>query len=179
MKSICVFCGGNPGKSPRYVQEATVLGRRLAELNIRLVYGGASLGVMGAVADAVLAAGGKVLGIIPQSLFDKEVAHRGLTELRVVGSMHERKKMMFDNSDGFLTLPGGFGTLDETFEMLTWIQIGLHKKPIVLLNTDGFYDPLLSFIDHAVNAGFVRPEHRKIVTASQDIDTALQILTRE
>ena len=174
MKSICVYCGSNPGATPVYVERATELGRLIAAEGLRLVYGGGRTGLMGAVADGVLAAGGEVTGVIPQQLADWEVAHRGLTELQVVGSMHERKMRMFDLSDGFIALPGGFGTLDEMFEMLTWRQLGIGDKPCAFLDVDGFYAPLLQMIDRMVAERFLHPEQRADLWHGEDIDAMLE-----
>jgi len=160
MKRICVFCGASPGRDPRHAEGARLLGRTLAERGLGLVYGGGSVGLMGVVADAALAAGGQVIGVIPQVLQIRELAHRGLTELQVVGSMHERKALMAELSDGFVALPGGMGTLDELAEILTWSQLGLHQRPVGLLDVAGYFGPLIEFLDSAVVAGFLRPEHR-------------------
>ncbi|MEZ0169125.1 TIGR00730 family Rossman fold protein [Microvirga sp. TS319] len=160
---LCVFCGSSAGQDPVYVETARVLGETLARNGIELVYGGASVGLMGAVADAVLAAGGRVVGVMPQSLVDKEIAHAGLSELRVVGSMHERKALMAELSDGFIALPGGLGTFEELFEVWTWAQLGYHKKPCALLNAAGFYDKLADFLDDVVERGFVKPIHRAML----------------
>ena len=160
MRRVCVFTGSSPGRRDEYHAAANDLGRELVARGIELVYGGASVGLMGAVADAVLAAGGRVTGVIPQALVAMEVAHVGLSELRVVASMHERKALMADLSDGFIALPGGWGTLDELFEVLTWSQLGLHTKPCGVLNVAGYFDPLLAFMDRMVDEGFVRLEHR-------------------
>jgi uncharacterized protein (TIGR00730 family) len=149
MKSICVYCGSNFGERVSYLEAAQDLGAEMAERGITLVYGGGNVGLMGTVADSVLAAGGKAIGVIPQALVDKEVAHTGLSDLRVVGSMHERKSLMADLADGFIALPGGLGTLEEFCEVATWTQLGLHKKACGLLNIGGFYDGLLSFLNHA------------------------------
>lgn len=163
---ICVFCGSAPGATPEYREAADELAVRLVERKIELVYGGASVGTMGALADAVLRAGGRVIGVMPQHLVDREVAHHGLSELRVVKSMHERKALMAELSDGFISLPGGLGTLDEMFECLTWTQLGLQSKPIGLLNVRNFYTKLLEFLDHAVLEGFIRPAHRELLLAA-------------
>jgi uncharacterized protein (TIGR00730 family) len=163
MKSICVFCGANPGTDPAYVEAAKQLGGLLADKNIRLVYGGGKVGMMGAVADGCLARVGKVTGVIPKFLVEKEVAHTKLNELLVVSSMHERKKKMADLADGFVTLPGGMGTLEEMFEVITWAQLNLHHKPIGLLNLNDYFTPLLAFLDHAVAEKFIRPEDRALV----------------
>jgi uncharacterized protein (TIGR00730 family) len=168
MKSICVYCGSNFGERGRYLEAAQDLGVKMAEREITLIYGGGNVGLMGAIADSVLAAGGKAIGVIPQSLVDKEVAHTGLSDLRVVGSMHERKSLMADLADGFIALPGGLGTLEEFCEVATWTQLGLHQKACGLLNIGGFYDGLLSFLNHATSEKFIRPEHRSIVLAEED-----------
>jgi uncharacterized protein (TIGR00730 family) len=168
MKSICVYCGSNFGERVSYLEAAQDLGAQMAARGITLVYGGGNVGLMGTVADSVLAAGGKVIGVIPQTLVDKEVAHTGLSDLRVVGSMHERKLLMADLADGFIALPGGLGTLEEFCEVATWTQLGLHKKACGLLNIGGFYDGLLSFLNHATEEKFIRPEHRSIVLAEED-----------
>ena len=163
-KTLCVYCGSSDGSHPRFLNAATQLGTVLAENNINLVYGGASIGLMGAVADAVLTGGGKVTGVIPEALYQKEVAHQGLSELHVVADMHERKSLMACLSDGFITLPGGLGTLEELFEVLTWSQLNLHNKPIGLLNTGGYFDSLVDFIDQAIDQGFVKPENKGLLT---------------
>ncbi len=168
MQSVCVYCGASPGLDPQFVPSATAVGRLIAESGRTLIYGGGRVGLMGAVADGALGAGGKVIGVIPQSLVSKEVAHRSLTELRVVESMHQRKAMMADLSDGFLALPGGIGTLEELFEVWTWGQLGLHAKPYGLLDIAGFYAPLLAFLDRLVEQRFVRPEHRAMLQVSDD-----------
>ena len=152
MKRICVFCGSNSGNSAGYQVAAADLGRQLAERRIALVYGGSNVGLMGAVADSVLQAGGHAIGVIPRSLVDREVDHRGLPDLRVVETMHERKALMADLADGFVAMPGGYGTFDELCEILTWAQLGIHSKPVGLLNTLGYWDPFLQFLDHAVGA---------------------------
>jgi uncharacterized protein (TIGR00730 family) len=167
MKCVCVFCGSSLGAKPAYRQAAVQLGEELARRGLRLVYGGGNIGLMGVVADAALAAGGAVVGVIPQSLVDKEVAHFGLTELRIVASMHERKAQMADLADAFIAMPGGFGTLEEFCEMLTWAQLGLHAKPCGLLNIEGFFDPLLTLFDRAVSDRFLRPEQRANVLTSE------------
>ena len=173
MQSICVFCGSNIGANPAYAEAARDLGRRIAGRGLRLVYGGAKVGLMGAIADAALAVGGHVTGIMPIALVEKEIAHAGLTELRTVGSMHERKAMMADRSDAFLGLPGGAGTLEEVFEIWTWGQLGHHKKPVGLLNVAGFYDRLAAFLDHQMTERFVREEHRRMLTIETDPETIL------
>jgi uncharacterized protein (TIGR00730 family) len=161
IKSICVYCGASLGNSPEYLKLAQEMGRQLARRRIRLVYGGGRVGLMGALADAALAEGGRVIGIIPDHLQAAEVGHDGLSELRVVESMHARKRLMFDLSDAFVVLPGGFGTLDETFEIVTWRQLGLHDKPIVLVDQDGYWEPFLDLIDHLILAGFAKPAARQ------------------
>jgi uncharacterized protein (TIGR00730 family) len=167
MKSVCVFCGSSPGVRPSYCEVAAALGREVVRRGLRLVYGGGNVGLMGVLADAALEAGGAVIGVIPQALVDKEIAHRGLTELRVVASMHQRKALMADLADAFIALPGGFGTLEEFCEMLTWLQLGLHAKPCGVLNVEGFFDPLLALFDRAVADRFLRPEQRAAVLAGQ------------
>ena len=173
MKRITVFCGSSSGTEEIYTSQATLLGQTLAKRNIELVYGGANVGLMGAVADGVLNAGGKVIGVLPDFLRSKEIAHRQLTELILVDTMHERKTKMNDLSDGVIALPGGFGTLDELFEMLTWGQLGLHKKPIGILNVDGFYDALIVFIQTTVDKGFLKPANQQMLLISDSIDDLL------
>jgi uncharacterized protein (TIGR00730 family) len=168
MRRICVFCGSNGGAGAAYADAARAVGRTIARRGLGLVYGGGKVGLMGVVADTVLAEGGEVIGVIPEALEAREVAHRGLTQLRVVRSMHERKALMADLSDAFIALPGGFGTFEEFCEVITWAQLGLHAKPCGLLNVGGFYAPLLALFDHAVSEGFVRPEHRAIVLEDDD-----------
>ena len=165
---ICVFCGSSPGAIPAYGELAARLGRLLALEGLGLVYGGASVGLMGGLADAALAGGGEVIGVIPQALVDMEVAHRGLTDLRVVATMHERKAVMADLGDAFVALPGGLGTLDELFEVLTWAQLGLHAKPTGLLDLGGYFQPLLAFLDGAVQARFLQPAHRGMLLVEAD-----------
>ncbi|MBL7767306.1 MAG: TIGR00730 family Rossman fold protein [Chitinophagaceae bacterium] len=172
MKRITVFCGSASGVLPVYSQAALELGQMLAKRNIGLVYGGAQIGLMGTVADAVLHAGGEVIGVIPHFLGQREIAHENLTELIRVNDMHERKMKMNELSDGVIALPGGYGTLDELFEMLTWAQLNLHAKPIGLLNINGYYDPLLTFVDHMTEQGFVHPEHRDLLLSDTNL-TAL------
>jgi hypothetical protein len=158
VRSVCVFCGSRPGNRPEYVESATRLGAELARRGLTLVYGGASVGVMGAVADGALGAGGRVVGVLPEFLGSKEIAHPALTELHRVGSMHERKALMEQRSDAFIALPGGFGTLDELFEIVTWAQLGLHRKPMGLLDTRGFFQPLVAMARHLAQEGFVPAE---------------------
>lgn len=175
-RSIAVFCGANQGRDPRYTQIAESLGRTLASRGLTLVYGGGSVGLMGKIADAALAAGGAVIGVIPQNLVDREVAHGGLTQRHVVSTMHERKALMAQLSDGFIALPGGFGTLDETCEILTWAQLGMHAKPVALLNHQGFYDAFLKFLDHAVAEGFIRAHNRELLLAEPTVEAVLDRL---
>jgi uncharacterized protein (TIGR00730 family) len=158
-----VFCGSSPGGRPEYADAARQMGQALADAGLGLVYGGGRVGLMGIVADAVMQAGGEVIGVIPEALMRREVGHASLTELRVVGSMHERKAMMADLSDGFIAMPGGYGTFEEFCEVITWSQLGIHPKPCGLLNVAGYYAPLLAMFDHAVDEGFVRPQHRELV----------------
>ena len=165
---ICVYCGSSPGRSPIYVEAAAALGTLLAERGIGLVYGGASVGTMGAVADAVIAAGGEAIGVIPTHLAGRELAHAELTELHVVANMHERKARMAQLADGFLALPGGAGTLEELFEIWTWAQLGLHDKPIGLVDVEGYYQPLLHMVEHMVEAGFLRPAYRDMIAVDAD-----------
>lgn len=168
LRRICVYCGSSAGKDPVYINAARELGEALLQHNIGLVYGGACVGLMGAVADTVLAGGGEVLGVMPQSLVDKEVAHTGLSELHVVNSMHERKALMAELSDGFIALPGGLGTLEELFEVLTWAQLGFHQKPCALLNVQGYYAGLRDFLNRACDEQFVRPEHRDLLLVESE-----------
>ena len=174
MKSICVYCGSNAGSKPAYTERAIALGDRIAKEGLQLVYGGGNVGLMGIVADAVLAAGGEVVGVIPEQLVNWEVAHKGVTRLEVVANMHERKMRMFDLSDAFVALPGGFGTLDEMFEMLTWRQLGIGDKPCAFLDVDGFYAPLLQMIDRMVAERFLHPEQRADLWHGEDIDAMLE-----
>jgi uncharacterized protein (TIGR00730 family) len=170
IRSLCIFCGSNSGNDPAYANAARDFGALLAKSNIALVYGGGHVGLMGIVADAVLAGGGNAIGVIPRMLWDREVGHRNLTELHVVETMHDRKAMMASLSDAFVALPGGLGTLEEIFEVWTWAQLGIHSKPLGFLDALGFYAPLLSFLDGAVGAGFVRAQHRSM--AIVDVDPA-------
>lgn len=168
IKSICVYCGSSPGRQPEYVQAAQALGAEIGKRGIQLVYGGARVGLMGEVARAALTAGGKVIGIMPKALVDQEIACVSEIELRVVNDMHERKAAMADLSDGFIAMPGGFGTFEEFFEVLTWQQLGIHSKPCGLLNIQGYYDGLLSFIDHAVEEMFIHHSNKDLILASKD-----------
>ena len=174
MKSICVYCGSNAGSKIIYSERAAALGDRIAKEGLRLIYCGGNVGLMGVVANAVLEAGGQVTGVIPKQLADWEVAHRGLTELEIVGSMHERKARMFDLADGFVTLPGGFGTMEEIFEMLTWRQLGIGNKPCAFLDVDGFYAPLIGMIDRMVEERFLHAEQRQDLWHGEDIAAMLQ-----
>jgi uncharacterized protein (TIGR00730 family) len=174
MKRLCVFCGTNPGARPEYGAAARELGRILAEQGIELVYGGASVGIMGELADSVHEHGGHVTGIIPQQLVEKEAAHTGIANLIVVASMHQRKSQMADMSDGFIALPGGIGTLEGLFEILTWAQLGIHAKPSGILNVAGYFDGLTGFLDHAVREGFLTEEHRNAVIVEKDAVALLQ-----
>ncbi len=173
MKRICVFCGSSPGARPEYAQAARDLAGVLIRQNIGLVYGGSRVGLMGEIAGAVLAAGGEVTGVIPRDLVDKEVAFTRLSDLRVVGSMHERKALMGERSDGFIALPGGLGTIEEFFEALTWAQLGMHHKPCGVLNVGGYYDQLVGFLDHAVDQQFVQPEHRTMLLVDESPERLL------
>lgn len=173
MKKICVYCGSSPGKNPAYSQAAVHLARELCARGIGLVYGGAAVGVMGAIADAVLDAGGEAIGVIPKSLAVKEVAHASLSELHVVASMHERKAMMAELSDGFIALPGGWGTLEEIFEMLTWAQLGFHDKPCGLLNIEGYYDGLIGFLENSFEQQFVNELYRPMLMEAHEPATLL------
>jgi uncharacterized protein (TIGR00730 family) len=176
MKRICVFCGSNQGTRADYAGAAEKLGSHLAERGIELVYGGGCVGLMGVLADAALGNGGHVIGVIPQSLVIKEVVHEKLPDLRVVKNMHERKALMAELSDGFIALPGGFGTCEEFCEVLAWSQLGYHQKPFGLLDVAGFYRPLVQFFDHAVTEGFIRPKHRELVMVEEDVEKLLQRL---
>lgn len=174
MKRLAVYCGSATPADPAYVEAARVVGRALAGRGIGVVYGGGRLGLMGAVADAALEAGGEVIGVIPDALVGAEVAHRGCTELHVVQTMHQRKQLFTDLSDGFVTLPGGVGTMDELWEAISWSQLGYHGKPVGLLNVGGFYDQLIAFNRHMIETGFIRPQHAGILLHAGDIDTLLE-----
>jgi len=173
MKRICVFCGSSSGSGPQYRACAEELGAELARRNVGLIYGGGNVGLMGGIADAVLRAGGEAIGVIPEHLMTREIAHKQLTKLHVVRSMHERKALMADLSDAFIALPGGFGTLEEFFEVLTWSQLGLHVKPCGIVNVLEYYTPLLAMLDHAVEQRFLKPQNRALVLAR---DTASELL---
>jgi uncharacterized protein (TIGR00730 family) len=174
MKRICVFCGSSPGVRPEYADAAQAMGRALAGQGMGLVYGGGRVGLMGIVADAVMQAGGEAVGVIPEALMRREVGHQALTELHVVGSMHERKALMADLSDGFVAMPGGYGTFEEFCEVITWSQLGIHPKPCALLNVAGYYDALLAMFDHGVAEGFIRPQHRAMVLTEADPDRLIE-----
>ncbi|QQQ30499.1 LOG family protein [Chryseobacterium indoltheticum] len=174
MKSITVFCGSSFGSEEIYKEQAVLLGQTLAKQNIQLIYGGANVGLMGAVADGVLLEGGKVIGVLPHFLQSKEIAHQDLTELILVETMHERKTKMNDLCDGVIVLPGGYGTLEEFFEMITWAQLGLHKKPIAILNINGFYDDLIKLVQNMVDKGFLKQINQEMLLASDSIDKLLE-----
>jgi uncharacterized protein (TIGR00730 family) len=176
MRRVCIFCGSSAGGRDVYAETARALGAALIRRRIGLVFGGGRIGLMGIVADTVLAAGGEVIGVIPEALVAKELAHNGVSDLRVVSSMHERKALMAELADAFVALPGGYGTFEEFCEVLTWAQLGFHRKPCGLLNVDGFYDPLLAFFDHAVAERFVRPAHRLLVLEESDPERLLDRL---
>ena len=174
MRRICVYCGSSSGARPSYTEAARALGRSLARRGLGLVYGGSDVGLMGALADTVLAEGGEVIGVIPEPIVAREIAHKGLSDLRVVGSMHERKALMAELADAFIALPGGFGTLEEFCEIATWVQLGLHRKPCGILNVEGYYDGLLAFLNHAVGEGFIRPEYLAVVLTDSKPDVLLE-----
>ena len=176
MRSICVFCGSSPGNDPAYATAARRLGQMFAQEGITLIYGGGRVGLMGVVADAVLDADGEAIGVIPKALLEREIGHTSLTDLRVVGSMHERKALMCELSDGFIALPGGSGTLEEFFEVLTWAQLGEHAKPCGLLNAGDYYDPLLSLFDHMVERGFLSEEHRAMILVDTEPQPLLETM---
>ena len=173
MRRLCVFSGSRPGARPQYWKVARELGQAIARDGLGLVYGGANVGLMREVADAALSEKGEVIGVIPRALVDREVAHEGLTELRIVDTMHVRKAMMSELSDGFVALPGGFGTLDELFEILTWAQLGMHAKPVGLMNTEGFWEPLVRLVEHMVREGFVPDDQRQLLLVESDPDVLL------
>ena len=182
MKRICVYCGSSPGKNENFSLQAKQLGKCLADANIELVYGGASVGLMGSVADAVMSHGGKVIGVIPKALVRKEVCHEHLTELQIVDSMHDRKAAMAELSDGFIALPGGLGTLEELFEILTWGQLGFHNKPCGLINVDGYYDHLIRFLEHSVSERLLKREHSDLLmvqSTPEELLTAMMDFTPE
>ncbi len=174
LRRICVYCGSSNGARPRYVEQAQALGRSLAARRIGLVYGGGGIGLMGACAEAVLNAGGEVIGVIPQALALKERLNDLLTDLRVVHTMHERKSLMVELADGFIALPGGFGTYDELFETITWAQLGIHQKPIGVLNVEGYFDPFLAVVERAVSEGFVLAKYRQLIRVSTEVEDLLE-----
>ena len=174
LSSVCVFCGSNVGADPAYLEAARHAGRGLAERGLRLVYGGGKVGMMGALADSAMAAGGDVTGVIPRQIVDLEVSHDGVRDLRVVGSMHERKALMAELADAFIALPGGIGTLEELFEVFTWAHLGLHRKPLGLLDVAGYYAPLEAMLDHAVDERFLRPETRSMLARDDSLDALLE-----
>jgi len=176
LQSICVFCGSSAGARAEYAAAARAMGELLAQRGIRLVYGGGNVGLMGVLADAALAAGGKVIGVIPQMLVDRELAHRGISELLIVGSMHERKALMAELSDAFIALPGGMGTFEELCEVLTWAQLGIHAKPVGILNAQGYYDALIQLFDRALSEQFLRPEHRRLLLTAAEPAELLRLL---
>jgi uncharacterized protein (TIGR00730 family) len=176
LRSICVYCGSNPGADPAFAEATRALAELFAGRGIRVVYGGGAVGLMGVLADATLAAGGEVVGVIPQALMDREIGHRGLSELHVVGSMHERKALMAELAEAFVALPGGIGTLEELIEVYTWSQLGLHAKPMGVLNVSGFYDGLAAFLDHTVQERFLRPQHRAVLKVEADPAALLERL---
>ena len=177
-KWVCVFCASAAGASPAYLEAANDLGRRIVERGHGLVYGGATVGAMGAVADAALAAGGEVVGVIPDVIREREIDHKGLTELHVVRTMHERKALLAQRADAFVALPGGYGTMDELIEIVTWAQLKIHAKPCVLVNVNGFWNGLLAFLDTCVTEGFIQAENRGLVQVASNVDEALAIVER-
>ena len=179
LKRVCVFAGSSPGNDPRFLDAARELGAALAQRGVELVYGGANVGLMGAMANAVLEGGGHVIGVIPRHLLDFEVAHTGIPDLRIVESMHERKALMAELSDAFVALPGGFGTLEETFEVLTWRQLGLHQKPVVILNAGGYFDALVGFLEHMVKRRLLSPENHALLSVETSIEEMFAALERE
>lgn len=176
VKRICVFCGSSHGRNPRYADAARQVGSLLARENVGIVYGGGGVGLMGLLADAALAAGGEVIGVIPRALVNREVAYSGLADLRIVSSMHERKALMADLADAFLALPGGLGTIEELFEIVTWAQLGIHRKPTTLLDVDGYFRPLTAFLDHMVSEGFISEANRDLVLVCRRPDEILETL---
>lgn len=179
LKRVCVFAGSSPGNDPRFLDAARELGAALAQRGVELVYGGANVGLMGAMANAVLEGGGHVIGVIPRHLLDFEVAHTGIPDLRIVESMHDRKALMAELSDAFVALPGGFGTLEETFEVLTWRQLGLHQKPVVILNAGGYFDALVAFLEHMVKRRLLSPENHALLSVETSIEEMFAALERE
>jgi len=178
MRRVCIFCGASPGSSPVFAEAASAVGSTLARRRVGVVYGGGRLRLMGVVADAALAAGGDVAGVIPRGLVDRELAHAGLSELHVVANMHERKALMNKLSDGFLTLPGGLGTLEEVAEVVSWAQLGLHAKPVGILNVGGYFDGLLAWVERAASDGFVRDEHARLLIVEEELPALLEAMDR-
>src|SRR5271155_2038889 len=178
-KWICVFCGSADGNLPEYLATARELGRGIARSGYGLLFGGATVGAMGAIADAALGAGGEVVGVIPDIIMDREIGHRELTELHVVRTMHERKALMASRADAFVALPGGYGTMDEFIEIVTWAQLRIHSKPCVLVNVGGYYDGLLAFLDKGVEQGFIKPENQGLVQVARDVSEVMEIIERE
>jgi uncharacterized protein (TIGR00730 family) len=176
VRRVCVYAGSNPGSDPAYADAARAFATEMAERDIGLVYGGGKVGLMGVLADAILQRGGEAIGVMPQALFDREIGHRSLTELLVVGSMHERKAKMAELADGFVAVPGGIGTLEELIEVYTWSQLGIHDKGCGVLNVRGYYDGLAAFLDHAVDEGFLRAQHRAVLTVAEDPGELLDAL---
>jgi uncharacterized protein (TIGR00730 family) len=176
--SVCVFCGSNGGADPAYVAAARTVGAGLAERGIRIVYGGGRVGLMGALADAARAVGGEVIGVMPQALVDREIGHTGIDDLRVVDTMHERKALMVQLADAFMALPGGIGTLEELFEVYTWAQLGIHDKPLALLDVAGYFEPLTAFLDHSVAERFLRPDIRTMLAIAHSLDEVLEAFER-
>ncbi len=179
VRAICVYCGSSNRVDERHKDSARRIGREIGERGLQLVYGGGRVGLMGLAADATLAAGGEVIGIIPGHIQELEVEHTGLTELHVVDSMHTRKRMMFDRSDAFVVLPGGLGTLDETFEIVTWKQLGLHDKPVIIVDADGYWRPMLDMLEHMIGSGFARPEHRNLFRVVDAVEAVFDALALE
>lgn len=178
MRRLCVFCGSRSGENPAYAEAARALGHELARRGIGLVYGAGNIGLMGILADAALAFGGEVIGVIPRALVHKEVAHERLTQIHIVDTMHQRKALMAELADGFVALPGGFGTADELFEILTWAQLGLHAKPIGVLNWAGFFDAMLAWLEHAVHEGFLKPRHQSLLLVARQASDLLHEMDR-
>jgi uncharacterized protein (TIGR00730 family) len=178
LSSVCVFCGSNGGADPAYLAAAEAVGAGLARRGIRVVYGGGRVGLMGALADSARAAGGEVVGVMPQALVDREIGHTGIDDLRVVATMHERKALMVELADAFVALPGGIGTLEELFEVYTWAQLGIHAKPLALLDVAGYYEPLAAFLDHAVAQRFLRTETRAMLAVADSIEAVLETFDR-
>jgi uncharacterized protein (TIGR00730 family) len=177
IRSVCVFCGSSHGLAPEYAQIAKEMGEAIAKRGWTLIYGGGNVGLMGVVADAALAVGGKVIGVIPEALLARELGHHGVTELRVVNTMHERKALMVELADGFVALPGGIGTFEEFFEVLTWVQLGIHQKPCGMINTRGYYQPVIDLLANAVKEGFLRAEHQQMVLTSEEPGELLAKMT--